>query len=105
MKKYAPTAQACGMLLLIGALLVQNLNSQPALDPEPVVDVVLKKLDDQTLEVKTTTTTVQTVEHNKAVLQTELDHIFSTDIPRLNAEIVTLNERAVELQTMIDALK
>lgn len=104
MKKYAPTAQACGMLLLIGALLVQNLNSQPALDPEPVVDVVLKKLDDQTLEVKTTTTTVQTVEHDKAELQTELDHIPDR-IATLNEQIVSLNERAVELQTMIDALK
>jgi len=80
------------------------LNAQPILDPSPVVDVVLKKLDDQTLEVRTTTTTIQTVEHDKAELQTELDHIPG-GIANLDEQITALDERAVELQAMIDVLK
>lgn len=89
--------------IILVILLGLSLYAQPSLDPAPVVDVVLKKLNEQTLEVKTTTTTVRTVEHDKAELQTELDHIPDR-IATLNDQITTLNERAVELQVMLDAL-
>ena len=87
------------ILVLTGLVL-----AQPTLDPEPVVDKVVKKLNDNTLEIKTTTTTLNTVTHDKAVLQTELDHI-----PDRRAEIQlqmdALDEREAELITMLEVFK
>ena len=87
------------LIVLAGVVL-----AGPVLDPEPVVDVVLKKLDDQTLEVKTTTTSISTVLHDKAELQTELDHIPDR-ISTLQEQIASLNERAVEIENMLKVLE
>ena len=84
---------------------ILTLCAQPiVLDPEPVVDVEMKKLDPQTLEVKTTTTTVQTVEHDKQELVTELAHIPDF-IAKHQAHINTLNGRAIELENMLKVLE
>lgn len=89
MRKYA---------ILLTTLFALTLNAGPGtVDPEPVVDVVMKKLDAETLEVKTTRTTVQTIEHNRAEMETELFHI--------QKQIDVLNERAAELRGMLEILK
>lgn len=87
------------LIVLAGVVL-----AGPALDPEPVIDKVMKKIDDKTLEVTTTTTTVNKVLHDKAELQTELDHIPDR-IATLQERIDDLNERAVELQDMLKVLE
>lgn len=89
------------ILILTGIVLAQPILIT---DPEPVIDVVLKKLNSQTLEAKTTTITTETVLHDKAELQTELDHI-PEQIARHQGHIDRLNDRAVELQDMLDVLK
>lgn len=71
---------------------------------EPVVEKQMKKIDDKTLEVTTTTTTVEKVLHDKAELQTELDHIPDR-IAKLQEQIDALNERAEEIRSMLDVLK
>jgi len=83
-------------------LFLAGIVAQPIL--EPAVDKVYKKIDAQTLEVTTTTTTVRKVLHDKAELQTELDHI-PDHIAEYQKQIDALNERAVEIQQMLDKLK
>ena len=65
------------MKKLIAAILVTVLCSIvfAASQIEPVVEKSVKKLDDKTLEITTVTTSTSVVEFDKAVLQTELDHI------------------------------
>ncbi|KKK79034.1 hypothetical protein LCGC14_2837560 [marine sediment metagenome] len=87
------------ILVLTGLVL-----AQPTLDPEPIVDKVVKKLDDNTLEIKTTTTTVNIVLHDKAELQTRLAHIPER-IATHEAQIAALNAEALEIQQMLDVLK
>ena len=71
---------------------------------EPVVETSVKKLNDKTLEVTTTTTTVEKVELDRAVLQTELDHI-----PDRRAEVQkqmdAIDAREVELKDLLAAFK
>ena len=90
--------------LLLCLFLASVVLAQPALDPVPVVDVVLKKIDDKTLEIKTTTTTVRTVEHDKAVLQTELDHIPDRRAA-LQEQMDAVDEREAELMKMLEIFK
>lgn len=86
------------VLILAGFVLAQPIS------PEPVIDKVMKKLDKETLEVTTTTTVVRRVVHDRAVLQTELDHI-----PDRRAEVMkqldAINEREAELIAMLKVLE
>ncbi len=94
--------------LAVILILTSIVLAQPVLDPEPVVDVVLKKLDSQTLEVKTTTTTVRTATHDKAVLQTELDHISDRRAKlqvQFEWDMNAVDEREAELIKMLDLFK
>ena len=95
MKKLALLFILVGMSLMVLA--------QPILI-DPIIDKELKKIDDKTLEVTTTTTTVDKVLHDKAELQTRLAHIPER-IAALQERIDDLNEEAAELQTMLDVLK
>ncbi len=91
------------VLVLTGLVL-----AQPTLDPEPVVDIVLKKLDSQTLEAKTTTTTVSTVKHDKQELVTELQHIADKRAAiqqRYDTEMDAVIEREAELIEMLKVLE
>ena len=83
-------------------LFLSGIIAQPIL--EPAVNKVYKKLDAQTLEVTTTMTTVNKVILDKAELQTELDHI-PDHIAEYQKQIDALNERALEIQSMLDKLK
>jgi len=69
---------------------------------EPVIEKTVKKLDEKTIEVTTTITTVNTntVKHDKAVLQTELDHIPDRKAiiqDRYDNDMAATNEREAEL--------
>jgi len=79
------------MKKLIAAILVTVLCSIvfAASQIEPVVEKSVKKLDDKTLEITTVTTSTSVVEFDKAVLQTELDHI---------------SDRRAEVQKQMDAI-
>ena len=71
---------------------------------EPVIEKTVKKLDAKTLEVTTTTTTVNTSKHDKAVLQTELDHI-SDRRAELQKQMDAVDEREAELIELLAAFK
>ena len=63
---------------------------------EPVIFQTVVKIDDQTVEITTTTTTETVIQYDRAELQTELDHI-----PDRKAEIQErldmVNAREAEL--------
>ncbi len=98
MKKY-------GSLVVIGLLLVLNLHAGPA--PVPVVidpKTVAVKIDNKTVRLTTTTTTIRVVERDRAVLQTEKDHIPDR-IAEFQAQITALNRRSAEIDKILEVFK
>ena len=71
---------------------------------EPVIEKTVKKLDAKTLEVTTTTTTVNAVKYDKAVLQTELDHIPDRRA-ELQKQMDAIDEREAELIELLANFK
>lgn len=63
---------------------------------QPTIVQTVVKIDDQTCEITTTTTNETVVQYDKAVLQTELDHIpdRKADIQK---QLDKVNEREAEL--------
>lgn len=86
-------------LFLTGMVLAQSIEQ-----PKHVTSKSIKKVDSNTLEVTITTTTVEKVVYDKAVLQTELDHIPER-IAELQKQIDVINERKAELEELIKAMK
>lgn len=75
----------------------QFLYAQPV---EPVIVQTIVKINDQTVEIATTTTTETIVQYDRAELQTELDHIADrkTEIQkRYDEQLSAANKREVEL--------
>ena len=77
---------------------------------EPTIEKSVKKLDEKTIEVTTTTTTVNvnTVKHDKAVLQTELDHMTDRKAAiqkQYDDGMAAANEREAELKELLAAFK
>lgn len=98
MKKY-------GILIVIGMLIALNLNAGPT--PVPVVvdpNTVAVKIDDQTVEMTTTTMTVRAVKYDRAVLKTEKDHIPDR-IAELQKQIDALNARSAEIDKILEVFK
>ena len=75
---------------------------------EPLVEKTFKKLDYKTIEVTTVTTSTSIAEFDRAVLQTELDHI-PDERARLqkmyDAVMNAVNEREAELIKMLELFK
>ena len=71
---------------------------------EPIIEKSVKKLDDKTLEVTTTTTTVNTAKYDKAVLQTELDHIPDRRA-KLQEQMDAIDAREAELIELLAEFK
>ena len=90
--------------LIVILILASVVLAQPILSPEPVIDKEIKKIDDKTLELKTTTTTVNVQLHDKAELQTELDHIPDRRAA-LQEQMDALDEREAELMKMLEIFK
>ena len=63
---------------------------------EPMVVQTVVKIDEQTCEITTTTTTETITRHDRAELQTELDHIPDR-LAELQKRIDEVNEREAEL--------
>ena len=98
MKKY-------GMLIVIGMIIALNLNAGPT--PAPIVidpETTAVKIDDNTVEITTTKTTVTVVERDRAELQTEQDHIPDR-IAELQKQIDDLNERSAEIDAIMAVFK
>ena len=93
--------------LILFFLLALTLHGQPvALGPPVAVDpnTVAEKIDDKTVKVTVTTTTIRVSEQDKAELQTEKDHI-PEQIVKLNEQIDTLNERSAEIDKILSVFK
>lgn len=71
---------------------------------EPTIEKTVKKLDDKTLEVTTVTTSTNVQEFDKAVLQTELDHI-SDRRAELQKQMDAVDEREAELIELLANFK
>ena len=71
---------------------------------EPTIVKTVKKINDKTIEVTTSTTTVDKVEYDKAVLQTELDHIPDRRA-ELQKQMDAVDEREAELIELLAAFK
>ena len=71
---------------------------------EPIIEKTVKKLNDKTIEVTTVTTSTAVVEHDKAVLQTELDHIADRR-EEIQKQIDAIDEREAELIELLAAFK
>jgi len=71
---------------------------------KPTIVKTVKQINEKTLEVTTTTTTVDTVEFDKAVLQTELDHIPDRRA-ELQKQMDAVDEREAELIELLAAFK
>lgn len=80
-------------IAIVSLVLFSVVNSQSV---EPEITQTVRKIDDQTCEITTTTTTETVIQRDRAELQTELDHI-----PDRKAEIQKrldiVNEREAEL--------
>ena len=63
---------------------------------EPIVVTNIVKIDDQTCEITTTTTTETVVQYDRAVIQTELDHIPDRKAENLK-QLHDIEEREAEL--------
>ena len=90
--------------LVVILILASVVLAQPVLSPEPVIDKEIKKIDDKTLEVTTVTTTTNVQKFDKAVLQTELDHIPDRRA-ELQEQMDAVDEREAELITMLEIFK
>ena len=64
----------------------------------------VKKIDDKTIEVTTVTTSTSVVEFDKAVLQTELDHIPDRRA-ELQKQMEDIDEREAELIELLANFK
>ena len=71
---------------------------------EPVIEKTVKKLNDKTIEVTTVTTSTNVAEFDKAVLQTELDHIPDRRA-ELQKQLDAIDAREVELKELLAAFK
>lgn len=71
---------------------------------EPVIEKTVKKLDDKTIKVTTVTTSTAVVEFDKAVLQTELDHIPDRRAA-IQEQMNAIDEREAELIELLAAFK
>lgn len=82
------------IIMVILALFTIAL-SQPVLE-EPEIIQTIVKIDDQTVEITTTTTTETIVQYDRAELQTELDHIPDRKAA-IQEQLDLVNEREAEL--------
>lgn len=80
--------------MVIMALFTIALSQPVAI--EPVIVKAVIKIDDQTVEITTTTTTETIFQYDRAELQTELDHIPDR-LSELQKQIDEVNERKAEL--------
>ena len=71
---------------------------------EPTIEKTVKKINDKTLEVTTVTTSTNVAEFDKAVLQTELDHI-SDRRAELQKQMDAIDEREAELIELLAIFK
>lgn len=80
-------------IAIVSLVLFSVVNSQPA---EPEITQTVVKIDDQTCEITTTTTTETVIQHDRAELQTELDHIPDRKA-EIQKQLDAVNEREAEL--------
>ena len=108
--------------ILIAVLLVLALQAQPQVNKVQLADMVtvnddtgstvtesrlVEKVDERTGTITTTTTVTQAVrqvEFDRAVLQTEQDHIPDR-IATLQEQIDVLNERSAEIDSILAVFK
>ncbi len=89
------------VITVVSLTLLTVVFSQPVIPPVlPVVARTVVKIDNQTVEITTTTTTETIVRHDRAELQTELDHIPDR-IAELQQRISEINKRRVELMEIL----
>jgi len=91
------------IIALILVALASFVLAQPIPDtPEPMVSKDVRKIDSKTLEI--TKTTVETIRHDKATLETELVKITADNEEHIR-QIASNNERAAEINEMLKVFK
>lgn len=94
-------------VLLVALIICWNLlvYAQPVILPdEPVIVQTVVKINGQTCEITTTTTTETIIQHDRAELQTELDHIPDR-LTELQEQIDRVNKRKAELIEILKVFK
>ncbi len=88
-------------IIVVSLMLLTLVHSQPTL---PTIVQTIVKIDDQTCEITTTTTTETVNQYDRAELQTELDHIpdRKTEIQK---QLDKVNARGVELIEILKVFK
>lgn len=80
---------------------MSRVSAQPF---EPVITQTIMKINDQTCEITTTTTTEVIIQYDRAELQTELDHIPERKV-EIQKQLDAVNAREAELIEILKVFK
>lgn len=89
------------LIIIVSLVLLTIVHSQPVL---PTVVQTIVKINDQTCEITTTTTTETVIQYDRAELQTELDHIPDRKA-EIQKQLDVVNEREAELIEILKVFK
>lgn len=88
-------------IAILSTVLLAVAFSQPI---EPVIVKTVVKINDQTVEITTITTTEAVIQYDRAELQTELDHILDRKV-EIQKQLDLVNEREAELIKILEVFR